>query len=123
MPEITNYFPEHQEDSNVILPALACIAISVLLVQFMSSLSSNHANISGLDFSGLLFVSSYLAILGLWTAFWVDKLNLLELLWVCLYISPVVGYFLCNSLSQEKCAVGGYFHATKASSAESKKSK
>lgn len=93
--------------------------IAVAFLKYVAFMFENKANLSKLSLSGILFILTLLAILGIFSAFFI-KVKLVPTLWLLLFISPVVLFISHRALTQADCQIPEYRAAGSSSSKKQK---
>jgi len=105
--KIDNYFPPEEEETLFMMPMIGSGILVVLFGYFLIQLPSNGVNLSNFSFSGLIFTLNYLLILTVIVAFWIE-VNLVNTLWILVFLSPFTLISMNMGLSAENCHVTGF---------------
>jgi hypothetical protein len=84
-------------------------------LRFIGSLFANRANLSRLNFSGILFLGNLLLILFIFTAFFIE-VKLIPTLWLLLFISPISFFLAQRAFQTADCTIGEFRPAPQSSS-------
>ena len=89
LPTIEFTAPAAAPQISVILPLIGSAVLVFLFLRFVvSGLMANRANLSRVNFWGLLFILNLLLILVIFTAFFIE-VKLIPILWLLLFLSPI----------------------------------
>ena len=95
---IAQFPPEDEKEKNPIFALAFVIGIVGAFGFYLMQQSSLKANMSRMDFWGMLMVLNVAVILGVFVAFWI-KVLLIDTLWSLLFLSPFTLFIFNKGLA------------------------
>jgi hypothetical protein len=89
------------------MPLVFTGVLAVGYLIFLKETFSQKVNVSNLSFLGVLFIACILVVYGIFTAFWV-KIQLIPILWILLFISPVLLFVSNKALVDVDMSIPDY---------------
>ena len=101
---ILNYFPPEDEEKSSVIPLIFSCIIAVVFLWFVISIYSNGSNLSNMTIWGFLFTLTYMAIILIIVAFWI-QINLINTLWMLLAMTPITLFMMNKGLTPDNCQI------------------